>query len=198
MDRANQFLKRIPIWLVYLVGMCPAPYFFYLGLTGGLGVEPIRALEHEYGKLALQVMIAALAVSPLRRMAGLNLIRFRRSIGLLSFFYVCCHLLVWLLLDVQDLRHIWADVVKRPYITVGMAGFVALVPLAVTSNNLSVRRMGPNWRRLQRLAYVAILLGAVHYVMQAKGFQLEPIMYLAAVLTLLILRLPRYAGRKPA
>jgi len=173
-----------------MIGALPGPYLFYMGVTGGLGVEPIKALEHALGEWALQFLIAGLAVTPLRRRLGVNLMKFRRAIGLLSFYYICLHLLVWLLLDVQIPAQIWADIVKRPYITIGMAGFLLLLPLAATSNNLSVRRLGPAWRRLHRLVYPAVLLGAVHFVMLRKGLQIEPLIYLALILALLALRLP--------
>ncbi len=190
MQAVNQILRKIPVWAIYTLGALPAPWFLYLALTGGLGVEPIKALEHELGELALQLLILGLAVTPLRQHLGLNLIKFRRAIGVLAFFYVALHLLVWLVLDVQLPSQIWADIVKRPYITVGMAGFALLLPLAVTSNNWSVRRLGPRWRKLHKLVYPAVLLGGVHYVMLAKGFQLEPLLYLAAILGLLAFRLP--------
>ena len=165
--------------------------------------EPIKALEQELGEFALQLLIVGLAVTPLRRFAGLNLIRFRRAIGLMAFFYVALHLLTWLVLDVQILSQIWADIVKRPYITIGMAGFVLLVPLALTSNNWSVRRLGPRWRKLHKLTYLAVLLGGVHYLMLAKGLQLEPLLYLGVILGLLALRiepgkLRRRIGRRSA
>jgi sulfoxide reductase heme-binding subunit YedZ len=203
MDRLNQYARKLPTWVVYLVGVLPAPWLFYQGLTGGLGVEPIKALEHEYGELALQLLLAGLAITPLRRHAGLNLLKFRRAIGLLAFFYVTCHLLVWLVLDVQILSQIWADILKRPYITIGMIGFLVMLPLAITSNNASVRRLGAVWRKLHRLTYAAVLLGAVHFVMLVKGFQIEPLIYLAVALTLLAFRLPggvlqRLSLRKPA
>jgi methionine sulfoxide reductase heme-binding subunit len=189
-DRVNHAVRRVPVWLVYLAGALPAPWFLYLGLTGGLGVEPIKALEHELGLVALQLLIAGLAITPLRRFAGVNLIRFRRAVGVLAFTYVALHLLVWLVLDVQDPARIWADIVKRPYITIGMVGFVLMLPLALSSNNWSVRRLGPRWRQLHKLTYIVVLLGAVHFVMLSKGFQLEPLAYLAAILILLALRLP--------
>ena len=192
-DTCNQLLRRVPDWLVYLFGGLPSCALFYLGLTGGLGVEPIKALEHEYGELALQLMILTLAVTPLRRFAGLNLLRFRRAIGLLCFFYVLCHLLVWLLLDVQAVSQIVSDIIKRPYITIGMAAFVLMLPLAATSNTMSLRRLGRHWRRLHQLTYGAAILGGLHYVMLAKGFQIKPLLYLVAVLVLLALRLP-HAG----
>ncbi|WP_170399980.1 protein-methionine-sulfoxide reductase heme-binding subunit MsrQ [Ruegeria arenilitoris] len=190
MQQVNHILRRIPAWAVYLIGALPAPWLFYQGLTGGLGVNPIEALEHRYGELALQLLIGVLAISPLRRFIGLNLLKFRRALGVLTFAYVTLHLLVWLVLDVQVPSQIWADIVKRPYITVGMAAFVLMLPLAVTSNNLSVRKLGPRWRSLQRLVFPAAILGGLHYVMLAKGFQIEPLVYLSAIVGLLLLRLP--------
>lgn len=190
MQAINQTLRRIPVWAVYLMGALPAPWLFYLGLTGGLGIEPIEALEHRYGELALQLLIAGLAITSLRRFVGLNLVKFRRAIGVLTFVYVSLHLLVWLVLDVQLPSQIWADILKRPYITVGIGAFLLLLPLTATSNNWSVRRLGPRWRRLHWLVYPAALLGGLHYVMLAKGFQIEPLIYLAAIVILLALRLP--------
>ncbi len=190
MDRINLVFRRVPIWAVYALGALPAPWLFFQGLTGGLGVDPIEALEHRYGELALQLLIAVLAISPLRRFLGLNLLKFRRALGVLTFTYVSLHLLVWLILDVQVPSQIWADIVKRPYITVGMAAFVLLLPLAITSNNLSVRKLGPRWRSLQRLVFPAAILGGLHYVMLAKGFQIEPLIYLSVIVGLLLLRVP--------
>lgn len=189
MQTLNQILRRVPVWAVYLLGSLPAPWLFYQGLTGGLGVDPIEALEHRYGELALQLLIGVLAVSPLRRFVGLNLLKFRRALGVLTFGYVSLHLLVWLVLDVQVPGQIWADIVKRPYITVGMAAFVLMLPLALTSNNLSVRRLGAHWRSLQRLVFPAAILGGLHYVMLVKGFQIEPLIYLSVIVGLLLLRL---------
>ena len=189
-DRVNSAARRIPLWLVYSIGLLPAPWFLYLGLTGGLGAEPIKALEHELGLFALQLLIAGLTITPLRRFAGINLIRFRRAIGVLAFIYVALHLLVWLVLDVQALSQVWADILKRPYITIGMTAFALMLPLVFTSNNWSVRRLGPIWRQLHKLTYIVVLLGGVHFVMLRKGFQIEPLAYLAAILILLVLRVP--------
>lgn len=189
-DPLNQTLRRLPVWLIYTVGMLPAPWLFFLGLTGGLGVEPIKALEHELGEIGLQFLIAGLAVTPLRRYLGLNLMKFRRAIGLLTFYYIVCHLLVWAILDVQIVSEMWADIIKRPYITIGMAAFVLMLPLAITSNNWSVRQLGRKWRSLHKLVYAAAVLGGLHFVMLAKGFQIEPLIYLGVTLGLLALRLP--------
>lgn len=187
----NAWLRRVPVWPVYTIGALPPAWFFWLGLTGGLGVEPIKALEHRLGEIALQALIAALAVTPLRRFTGVSLLRFRRAIGLVAFYYVTCHLAVWLLLDVQIPALIWADIVKRPYITIGMAALLLLLPLAITSNDWSVRSLGPlRWRRIHWLAYPATVLGAVHFVMVAKGWQIEPLVYLGVILALLVARIP--------
>ncbi len=194
----NQAARRLPVWLVYILCALPAPWLVYLGATGGLGVEPIQVLEHRLGELGLQFMIAGLAVTPLRQHLGVNLMKFRRAIGLITFYYVLCHLLVWLFLDVQIWSQIWADILKRPYITIGMLGFVLMLPLGMTSNNWSVRTLGPAWRRLHKLVYAAALLGALHFVMLAKGFQIEPLLYMAAVLGLLALRLPKRKARAAA
>lgn len=188
-DRINAWARRIPTWVIYLVGALPAPWLFYLGATGGLGVEPVKALEHEYGELALQLLIAGLCVTPLRRQFGINLVKFRRALGLLAFSYVTMHLLVWAVLDVQALDRVWADIVKRPYITIGMSAFVLMMPLAATSNNWSVRRLGPRWRQLHRLTYAVVLLGAVHFIWLRKGWQVEPLVYLVVIVALLALRM---------
>ncbi len=165
----------------------------YQAVSGALGVDPVKSLEHNLGRRSLQVLILSLSVTPLRRLTGLNLIKFRRAIGLIAFTFVCLHLLVWLVLDVQIFSQVWADILKRPYITIGIVGFCLLVPLAVTSNNLSVRRLGRHWNSLHKLAYLAAVLGAMHFVMLVKGFQVEPLIYMVLVLTLLTLRIvPRH------
>ncbi|MCC1492987.1 protein-methionine-sulfoxide reductase heme-binding subunit MsrQ [Cognatishimia sp. F0-27] len=195
MQTLNTAVRRIPAWTLYGAALGYMVWLFWLATTGGLGVEPIKALEHRLGEIALQLLIVGLAVTPLRRFIGFNLLKFRRAIGLIAFFFVFLHLLVWLVLDVQIVSQIWADIVKRPYITVGMASFVLLLPLALTSNNWSVRTLGPRWRTLHKATYGAALLGGLHFVMLAKGFQIEPLLYLGAVVGLLALRLvPRRSG----
>ena len=194
----NSALRKVPTWPLYAIGALPPFWYLYLGFTGGLGVEPISELEHRLGILGLQFLLAGLAITPLRRFAGLNLIRFRRAVGLLAFYYISMHLLAWLVLDIRDPGRIWEDILKRPYITIGMIGFVALVPLAVTSNNKSIRRLGKRWRQIHWLVYPAVVLGAVHFVMLRKGWQIEPLVYLAIALVLLAMRirLPRFTGQR--
>ena len=196
-DRFNTLVRGVPTAAIYILCAVPAPWLFYLGVTGGLGAEPIKALERELGEIALQLVVAGLAITPLRRFLGLNLLKFRRALGLMAFFYVSLHLAVWLLLDVQIVAQIWADIVKRPYVTIGMAAFLVMIPLAVTSNNYSVRKLGPKWRQLHKLTYVIAILGAVHFIWLSKGFQLEPLIYLAVIFGLLALRI-RPQRRKQA
>ncbi|KIN63233.1 Sulfoxide reductase heme-binding subunit YedZ [Sulfitobacter noctilucicola] len=190
-DRINAAARRVPTWVVYLILLLPAPYTFYLALSGGLGPDPVKPLEHKYGEIALQLLIAGLCVSPLRQYTHINLIKFRRTLGVLAFTYVALHLLVWALLDVQTIGRVIEDIIKRPYITIGMAGFVLLLPLALTSNNWSVRRLGPRWRKLHKLTYIAVVLGGVHFIWLVKGIQLEPLIYMAVILALLALRYKR-------
>ncbi|MEL7167289.1 MAG: protein-methionine-sulfoxide reductase heme-binding subunit MsrQ [Pseudomonadota bacterium] len=184
----NTAARRVPTWAVYLLTLIPVPYLLYLGMTGGLGREPVERLEHELGEIAIQLLIVGLCISPLRRFAGVNLLKFRRTLGVLAFTYVCLHLLVWAVLDVQSLERVWADIVKRPYITIGMAAFVMLLPLALTSNNWSVRKLGPAWRRLHLLTYPIVLMSALHFIWVRKGFQIEPLIYAAVIIGLLALR----------
>lgn len=189
MQAVNQLLRRVPSWVVYVGGVLPFVWIVWLAVNGGLGADPVKAIELRLGLLALQFLVAGLCITPLR-WVGLNLIRYRRAIGLLAFFYVTMHLLTWGVLDMGlRLDQIAADLVKRWYIIIGLAGFVMLVPLALTSNNLSIRRLGPKaWQRLHRLTYGAILAGAVHYVMIGKVWLVEPLLYLSAAVALLALR----------
>jgi len=185
----NTLARKMPTWVIYLVGGLYPFWLLWQGLSGGLGVDPAKAMEHLLGERALQLLILGLAITPLRKHLGINLIRFRRAIGVTAFYLVFAHLLVWLVLDVQLLGQIWADIIKRPYITIGMLAFVLMLPLAVTSNNWSVRKLGRRWRSLHKVTYGVCLLGGLHFVMLSKGFQLEPLMYFGTVIMLLVLRL---------
>ena len=190
-QKVNGWLRRMPVWPLYVGGALYMAWLFYRGATDYRLVEPIDWLERAYGLAALRFLVATLAVTPLRRFAGLNLLKFRRALGLLVFFFVLAHFLVWALLDVQALGAVWADIVKRPYITIGMGAFLLLIPLALTSNNASVRRLGgAGWRKLHWLTYAVAVLGGIHYVWLARGFALEPLVYLAILLGLLATRVP--------
>ncbi|RTL66306.1 MAG: protein-methionine-sulfoxide reductase heme-binding subunit MsrQ [Hyphomicrobiales bacterium] len=175
---------------VYILGALPGVWTFYLGVVDQLGADPVAILERTLGLWGLRFLILGLAITPLRRFGGPSLIRYRRAIGLLAFYYACAHLAVYLLLDRGgDLSTIWADIIKRPYITVGMLAFVILVPLAVTSNSTMIRRMGAQaWQRLHKLVYAAAALGALHFLMLVKVIPGEPLLYAVLVSLLLGLR----------
>ncbi|PZQ95503.1 MAG: protein-methionine-sulfoxide reductase heme-binding subunit MsrQ [Cereibacter sphaeroides] len=187
----NQWLRRVPPWLVYLLGLLPLASLIWDGFLGDLGADPVKEVERALGLTGLQFLLGSMLVTPIRRFLGINLIRYRRAIGLIAFFYITLHFLTWLTLDLQ-LRwgEIGADLVKRPYIILGMIGFLAMIPLAITSNNLSIRRMGAaTWGKLHRLAYVAVIAGALHYLILVKAWPKEPVFYMAAAVVLVAMRL---------
>ena len=187
----NRGLRRVPTGLIWLLGCVPAVWLTWLLFTGGLGVDPVAVYERELGLIALQFLLASLCITPILRWSGVNLIRFRRALGVLGFGYAALHLLVWVVLDKQFL---WAemgrDIIRRPFITVGMLAFLLLIPLALTSTDRALRHLGGHaWRRLHLLALPATVLAAAHYLLVVKSWPIEPILYLAAALALVGLRL---------
>lgn len=193
-------LPQVPKILVYIVGFIPAVWLFYAGIMDQLGADPMRYLEQALGLWALRFLIATLAITPLRQLFNINLLRYRRAIGLLAFYYAALHLITYLVLDQGlDMAAIVADIVKRPYITIGMATFVILVPLAVTSNNAAIRRMGGHaWARLHKLVYAAAIGAVLHYILVVKSWPTEPLVYAAIVAVLLGYRLVRSLVKKPS
>jgi sulfoxide reductase heme-binding subunit YedZ len=191
LQRVHGALRRVPTWTVYLAGLIPAAAYLYLGFADRLGADPSRALEHALGLWALRFLIAGLVVTPLRQLTGLNLVRFRRVIGLLAFTYVVLHFLTYVGLDRQfEWEAIVKDVTRRWYIIIGFASFLLLIPLAITSTNAMIRRLGPKaWNRLHMLVYVAALGGALHFLMSVKSWPREPVIYAAIVVVLVGWRL---------
>lgn len=197
--KLNAGLRRVPAWMIYVAGLLYASWEFWRALNqmGPYLVEPINVLERTYGDIALKLLVAGLVITPLRQWAGVNMIKFRRAIGVTAFFFVLAHFLVFAILDVQSIERVWTEIIKRPYVTVGMASFLMLVPLAMTSNNLSMRRLGAaTWRRLHKLTYPAAVLAAIHYLWLVKGFQIAPILYLLAILGLVALRYVSFGKRR--
>ncbi|MFN0114277.1 MAG: protein-methionine-sulfoxide reductase heme-binding subunit MsrQ [Paracoccaceae bacterium] len=190
-DSINRGARRVPNAAIYVAGAIWAGWLFWQAASGWLGADPVRTLEKELGLLALQLLIATLAVTPLRRWSGINLVRHRRALGLLVFFFVLLHFLTWALLDMGLYwQQALSDIVKRPWITVGMVGLVALVPLAVTSNNALVRRLGAaRWQRLHKLTYLVAGAGALHFLWLVKTWWFQPAIYASLILALLALRL---------
>jgi methionine sulfoxide reductase heme-binding subunit len=191
MERVNAAARRVPTWIV------PFLWLAWNAVQGDLGADPVKAVEHRLGELGLQFLLASLTITPLRRL-GLNLLRFRRALGLLAFFYIALHLVAWVWLD-MGLRwaEVTADLWKRPYIILGMVGFLAMLPLAVTSGNWAIRWLGPKgWGRLHRLAYVAVAAGILHLLLLVKVWTTEEMVYAALAGGLLAVRLLPMGGRR--
>lgn len=177
--------------LVWLLCLAPLAKLVWNGFHGQLTLDPTKYIEHYTGDWTINLIVATLAITPLRRLLGLpDLIRFRRLIGLFAFFYVCLHFTTYLWIDQNfDFHAIWGDIAKRPYITVGFTGFVLLIPLAVTSTKGWIRRMGgKNWQRLHRLIYVTAIAGVVHYYWLVKSDVRMPLLYATIVGALLLYR----------
>ena len=183
---------------------CSAPFclLLYNGFTNNLTANPIKEITHFTGEWTLNLLLTTLAVTPLRKITGNNsLIRYRRMLGLFTFFYACLHFSTYLVLDqFFDWNEIVLDVAKRPYITVGFTAFTLLIPLAVTSTNKMVQRLGNNWRKLHKLIYLIGALAIVHYLWLVKADLLPPIIYGVILCVLLALRSSRIKPRrrKPA
>lgn len=190
-ERVNRVAKAVPAWPLYPLFLVPGLWTFWQALNGQLGADPMRELEHGLGIWALRFMIAVLCVTLARRFLSLNLVKFRRLLGLTAFFYALAHLAVWLLLDRQLIwGEIIADLYKRPYIVFGMLAFLLILPLALTSNNLSVRKLGSaGWNKLHRLAYPAAVLMILHYLWLVKSWTLEPLTYAAIMAMVLLAKL---------
>ncbi|MGB0960927.1 MAG: protein-methionine-sulfoxide reductase heme-binding subunit MsrQ [Halocynthiibacter sp.] len=188
----NTWARKIPAWLIYIIGVLPFIGLVAALFAGQLGVDPVKELEHELGEIGLQVLIASLLITPLRNWFKINLIKFRRALSLVGFFYVAMHFAVWLVLDVQLYwSEIIADIVKRPYIMMGAFSLIVMIPLAVTSNNWAIRQMRANWRKLHLLAYLGVAFGAAHYIVLSKTVAVEPLLYCFVVALLLGTRLLR-------
>ncbi len=186
----SKLLTAPPKWVIYCVAISPAAYYLERAITNNLGPDPLATLENALGEWALILLIIGLMITPIMRFARINLIKYRRPIGLAAFTFVLLHLTVYVVLDRQlNLWEIWIDILKRPYITIGVAAFLMLLPMAITSNNRSIRKLGAeSWRKLHKLVYPAVILGAAHYVLLEKTWQLEPILYLTAMIGLVAIR----------
>ena len=183
-DRA---LSRIKV-AVFALALVPLARLVVAGFTGGLGVNPIEFITRSTGTWTLSLLLVTLAVTPLRRITGWHwVVRLRRMLGLFAFFYACLHFTTYLWLDqFFDVASIVKDIAKRPFITVGFAAFVLLVPLAATSTNAMIRRLGGRmWQRLHTLVYAIAALGVVHYWWLVKKDVTQPMLFAAALAVLL-------------
>ncbi len=184
-----------------LAGLLAGVPLLWLGVSAlhdALGANPVQTIEHTTGDWGLRLLLASLAVTPLRRLTGWSwLAPWRRLLGLLAFSYLVVHFLAWSVLDLGlDPSALFDDVVKRPYVTVGFASFLALVPLAVTSTRSWMRRLGRRWISLHRLVYAAAVGGVVHYAWLVKADLRPPLAYAAILALLLGARLLRRAGAR--
>ena len=175
--------------IVFLLCLLPAALVVTdaFGITGQLGANPVEEILDRFGNWSLRFIMLTLAVTPLRRITGWNwLLRFRRMLGLFTFFYVLMHFLTWLVLDQGLLLSAIAeDLLERPFITIGFAALLLLTAMAVTSTNGIRRRMGRNWDKLHYSVYAVGVLGVWHYWWQVKKDIAEPLVY-AAILALLL------------
>ena len=199
---------REPKWFpAALIVLCCVPAVLAAGAmasdiiahTRYFGSNPVKEGEHFLGEWTLRFIIAALAVTPLRQITGWNwLAKHRRTIGLFAFGYLMLHWLTYALLDVQlDWSELLKDLAKRPYIMIGMAALLGMIPLALTSTRNSIRRLGgKRWNRLHKLIYPIAILGVIHFAMAVKKDESDPIMYGACVAFLLGWRVVRWWSRR--
>lgn len=186
---------RLAVWL--LAGG-PLLWLAWLVAGGRLGPNPVEFLEHYSGDWALRLLLASLALTPLRRWSGrAEVLRVRRLLGLWAFVWICLHFATYLTFDLEWSAALLAeDLVERTYITLGFAAWLLLVPLALTSTRGWQRRLGRRWRSLHRLVYPAALLGALHFLWLVKADVREPLVYLGLLAVLLAARLPRRVRRR--
>ena len=178
---------------VFLLCLLPLCLLLFNAYHNNLTANPIKEITHFTGSWALNFLLITLSVTPLRKLTGFNaLVRYRRMLGLFTFFYASLHFLTYLVLDqFFDWQEIVRDVAKRPYITVGFTAFALLVPLAATSTHAMIRRLGKNWRRLHSLIYLIGVCAIIHYLWLVKADIRPPVIYGLVLCLLLALRHPR-------
>lgn len=186
---------KVALWLVCLI---PLIRLIYLGLTDGLGANPIEFITRSTGTWTLTGLLITLSITPLRKLTGRTwLIRFRRLLGLFAFFYACLHFTTYIWLDqFFEPASILKDIYKRPFITVGFTAFILLIPLAYTSRQSLMKKLGRNWQRLHKLVYVIASLGVLHYWWLVKKDITQPLIYGCALAVLLAMRLPGFTARR--
>ena len=182
---------------VFLVALVPFALLLMRGWQGELGANPIETITDETGTWTLRFLAITLTITPLRQITGLTkLIRFRRMLGLYTFFYASLHFLTYIWLDQYfDWGFIIDDIAEHPYIIVGFTAFLVLAAMAVTSPRFMVRKMGKNWKKLHKLVYPAAFLACLHYLWLVKSDIREPLAYLAIFTVLMVLRMPYFRDR---
>lgn len=183
---------------VFVLAMMPLVVLVWDGYSGSLGPNPVEAVTHRTGDWVLRFLFITLAVTPIRRISGWHgILRLRRMLGLFAFFYACLHFVTYIWLDQNFmLSEVIKDIAKRPYITVGFTCFVALFPLAITSNKTMIKRLGARrWQRLHRLVYPIAIGGVLHYLWLVKSDITEPLLYAVLLVVLFILRMRPLSAR---
>lgn len=176
--------------VVFIVCLIPLALGIWAGITDQLGANPIEEITHRTGDWTLRLLLITLAATPLRRLFGWSWpLRVRRMLGLYTFFYASLHFLTYFVLDqFFDWDEILKDIIKRPYITIGFSAYLMLVPLAITSTNAMMRRLGKRWGQLHQLVYVIAVFGILHYFWLVKADYLLPLVHAAILLSLLLVR----------
>ena len=175
----------------------------WASLNDGLGANPIEKLTQETGEWTLRLLLVTLSLTPIRQWTGLAaVIRYRRMIGLYTFFYLCCHFTIWFVADHSlSLSGMLEDIAKRPYITLGFSAFVLMIPLAATSSRAMLLRLGKKWKTLHQLAYLILVLGVLHFIWLTRADYLEPGIYAIIAVILLLHRIVPikrlFAGSSP-
>lgn len=187
-------MNRLLPWRVAAWAVGTIPLFFAIQWTiqGRLGPNPVEFLEHYTGDWTLRLLLATLAMTPLRMLTQMSEpIRVRRTLGLWAYAFLCLHLSIYLVFDLGfSVTELGADLIKRTYITLGFSAWLMLLPLAITSTNRWQRRLKRNWKTLHKLVYPAAVLGAIHYIWLVKADTRTPLIYFAILLALLAFRLP--------
>jgi sulfoxide reductase heme-binding subunit YedZ len=179
-------------FLIFVNALIPLGLLLFDAVNSRLGANPIEFFLRTTGVLTLTFLLVTLAVTPLRKIFGWNsLIKYRRMLGLFAFFYGCCHLVTYSIFDKSlGLSAIVEDVIQRPFIALGMIALAMLIPLAVTSTNKMVKRLGgKNWARLHKLTYAAAILGVIHFWMIVKSDIFYPVLFGLALAVSLLIRL---------
>ena len=183
--------SRLAKPVLFIICLMPLGTLAWRAFYGDLGANPVETITHSTGDWPLRFLLVTLSISPLRRWFGLTgLMRFRRMLGLYVFFYACCHFSIWFIADHGfNFGGMIEDIVDRPYITIGFSALVLLIPLAITSNNAMVRRLGKRWKKLHRLVYLITGLGVLHFLWLVKADYLEPGIYALIAAVLLVQRI---------
>ncbi|MCP4335670.1 MAG: sulfoxide reductase heme-binding subunit YedZ [Gammaproteobacteria bacterium] len=176
--------------VAHLLCLAPLCLLLVTAFNDALGANPVEKLTHETGEWTLRLLLVTLSLSPLRQWTNeAGWIRFRRILGLYGYFYCCCHFSIWFIADHSfDPGSMIEDIVKRPYITLGFSAFLLLLPLALTSNQTMIRRLGKKWKSLHQLVYLVLVLGVLHFILQVKTDYLESGIYAIIAMILLIHR----------